>query len=350
MQPRHDPSWSGLSAVCALLCTVLVLAGCAALRGGGAPPPARFDIGLIGDLPYGAEDEQHFPHLMQAMNDANLAFVVHNGDFKSSVSPCSDALYDARLALFHTSEHPLIYLPGDNEWTDCHRPPAGGYDPLERLTTLRAMFFQGDQSLGRRTLPLTRQSSDPSYAKFRENVRWTYGDVMFVGLHIVGSNNNLGRAPAADAEYVERNAATVVWLQQGFELAKRQGAKGLMLIMQANPYVEDRWPADYAKGLHIVPPDSTPSGFSDFLTALETEVLAFDKPVVLVHGDTHYFRLDKPLLSPGSTRTIAHFTRVETFGTPNVHWVRAMIDPADPQVFQFKPELVWKNLVTPGSP
>jgi hypothetical protein len=339
MQPRDDSSWYGLPAVLALLGTVLVLTGCAVLRGGGTAHPTRFDIGLIGDLPYSAADEQQFPHLMQAVNDANLAFVVHNGDFKSGVSPCSTDLFASRLALFHTSKHPLIYLPGDNEWTDCHREPAGGYDPLERLVTLRQMFFPGDQSLGQRPLPLTRQSSDPPYAKFRENVRWTYGDVVFVGLHVVGSNNNLGRTPAADAEYVERNAATMVWLKQGFELAKRQGAKGLMLIMQANPYIEDRWPDDYVRGLRIARPPSPPSGFSDFLTALETEVLAFEKPIVLVHGDTHYFRMDKPLFSPGSTSTITHFTRVETFGTPNMHWVRATIDPADPQVFQFKPEL-----------
>ena len=83
------------------------------------------------------------------------------------------------------------------------------------------------------------------------------------------------------------------------------------------------------------------------LTALEAEVLAFEPPVVLVHGDTHYFRLDKPLFHAGGTRSLDHFTRVETFGTPNGHWVRATIDPADPQVFQFRPELVPPHRRTP---
>jgi hypothetical protein len=58
----------------------------------------------------------------------------------------------------------------------------------------------------------------------------------------VGSNNNLGRTLEADAEYRERNAATMVWLQQAFALAKRPEHKALMLIMQANPRFEDRWP------------------------------------------------------------------------------------------------------------
>jgi hypothetical protein len=83
---------------------------------------------------------------------------------------------------------------------------------------------------------------------------------------------------------------------------------------------------------------------------LERETLAFDKPVVLVHGDTHYFRIDKPLYSATSKRMIEHFTRVETFGAPNVHWLRAIVDPNDPQVFMFKPEMVQKNLVTHGAP
>jgi hypothetical protein len=43
---------------------------------------------------------------------------------------------------------------------------------------------------------------------------------------------------------------------------------------------------------------------------------------------------------------IEHFTRVETFGAPNAHWLRAMVDPNDPQVCMFKPEMIkniWSN-------
>jgi hypothetical protein len=47
---------------------------------------------------------------------------------------------------------------------------------------------------------------------------------------------------------------------------------------------------------------------------------------------------------------IEHFTRVETFGSPNVHWIRVSVDPSDPQVFTFKPEIVRQNLVQHGSP
>ncbi len=198
------------------------------------------------------------------------------------------------------------------------------------MAKLREVFFQEDQSLGQRTLALTRQSADPHYAKFRENVRWTYGEVLFVTLHIVGSNNNLGHTPESDAEYAERNAANLVWLKQAFELAKRDAHKGLMILTQANPYFEDHFVAFLQQNLHIVPPEPKPSGYGDFLKALEAEVRAFDKPVALVHADSHYFRIDKPLFSTTTQRLIEHFTRVEVFGFPNVHWVRGIIDLNDP--------------------
>ncbi|NJN58306.1 MAG: hypothetical protein HC879_12810 [Leptolyngbyaceae cyanobacterium SL_5_9] len=106
---------------------------------------------------------------------------------------------------------PLIYVPGDNEWTDCYRESNGSYDPQERLEKFRALFTQGDQSLGERTLHLTQQSENSQFAKFRENVRWRYGNVLFVGLNVTGSNNGLGRTLEADAEYRERNVANLAW-------------------------------------------------------------------------------------------------------------------------------------------
>ena len=89
-------------------------------------------------------------------------------------------------------------------------------------------------------------------------------------------------------------------------------------------------------------------GFNDLLALLERETIAFARPVVLVHGDTHYFRIDKPLVSSVSHRRLENFTRVETFGNPDSHWVRATVDPRDPQVFTFRQQIVEKNLVKHG--
>jgi hypothetical protein len=177
------------------------------------------------------------------------------------------------------------------------------------------MFFPTDQSLGQRTMRLTRQSEDSRYASYRENVRWTYGDVVFITLNIIGSNNNRGRTPEMDAEHADRTAANLAWMRQAFELAARNGNKAVMIIAQGNPQFETSWPRNTQEryllwGLALTPPASRrPTGFDEFRAALEKETVAFGKPVVYVHGDTHIFRVDKPLYGTASGRAIRNFTR-----------------------------------------
>jgi hypothetical protein len=197
---------------------------------------------------------------------------------------------------------------------------------MERLTRLREMFCATNASLGRRTLPLERQS-----AKFPENIRWTYKDVLFAGFNIPGGANNFGKA-----EFTERNAANCIWLKEAFALAKREQRRGIMLIIQANPHFD------------LAATNQVRRGFNEWLGLLEREVTAFARPVVLVHGDSHYFRIDKPLVSAKTGQRLQHFTRVETFGYPDVHWLRARVDPQDPNLFTFHIELVEENLRAVG--
>src|SRR5262245_16406747 len=110
----------------------------------------HFTFGLIGDMPYGPEGEAKFPNIIADINaDKSLSFVVHDGDFKNGSSLCSDTVFQNRFDLFNQFNAPFIYVPGDNEWTDCHRANNGSYDPLERLALLRVLFFPTDQSLGK---------------------------------------------------------------------------------------------------------------------------------------------------------------------------------------------------------
>ena len=279
---------------------------------GGAP---EFEIGLIGDIPYTAEEERKTEVLFGEMNSERLAFVVHVGDIKSGSAPCTDQLFFQEKERFESSAHPLIYVPGDNEWTDCART---GYDPLERLERLREIFFEGDESLGQEKIPLTRQGAD-----YPENVRWSYGGVTFLGLNVPGPNNNY---EGTSGEYESRNEANLEWLREGFERAAADGSSALMIVLQANP------------GFELPPEERT--GYNDLLAALEEETVAFGRPVVLVHGDTHIQRIDKPMTSSTSGERVENFTRVETFGSPEVGWVRAGVDTSDPEVFTFRPETV----------
>ena len=343
---RFSPTRRSLLTLLGAALPVLIAAGCASVP--SVESSGKFEIGLIGDQHYDAESTAKFPNIMAEMNRADLAFVVHVGDIGSpTYNSCTDETYYRRRDEFNQSRHPLVFTPGDNEWTDCHE--AGIPDSLERLSKVREVFFQGERSFGQRTLPLTRQSSDPRYAKFRENTRWIHGGVLFVTLHIPGSNNNLGRTPEMDAEYAERSAADIEWMRQAFQDAKQNNSRAIMILIQANPRFEEIWNARRRAALGIAPPPKKPSGYTGFLKALQHELLDYDKPVVLVHGDTHYFRVDKPIIlddksGAGRGRVIEHFTRVELFGYPEAHWVRATIDPADPNVFSFSPRMVRENL------
>jgi hypothetical protein len=306
-----------------------------------------FEFAVIGDTGYALNQEPLVDNLLAEINGRLLEFVVHVGDFGGpSAGSCTDERRSVRLAQFQASAHPLIYTPGDNDWTDCWEERAGSYDALDRLRSLRETFFAGERSLGTRTVPLNRQSNQVGYATFRENVRWTHGGVTFLTLHYV--TEVLGRTFETDAEFAERNAANLVWLRDGFLAARSANSRGIVILTQANPT------PTYAGGRGVAPEPR--AGFNEFWSLLQDETIAFGKPVLLVHGDTHYFRVDYPLHSSAPECQsgthdvrpiycrIHNLTRVEVFGAPYHHWVQVTVDPNDPSVFTVRPRLVEANL------
>lgn len=304
-----------------------------------APSAGTFRVAIMGDMPYQSPADPKQDSIMAAyhavldtIGKENVAFVVHIGDITGAT--CSDSLYAVRVREFSAMPHPFVYTFGDNEWTDCARD--GGKDPIERLAKLRELFTQGKTSMGQRTMPLERQSAQPGYAKFRENVRWSVGDVQFLTLSLPGSNNNRGTdTTRAPAEFTERNAANMAWLRDGFSAAARDRKRGVAVFMQANPglnTIVGRWG-----------PRPKPDGFADFLSEFQRLAVAFGKPVALVHGDTHYFRVDQPFSDSTTRLTITTITRAETYGNPNFHALLMTVDPASPNLFRFEPLAVPRN-------
>ena len=296
---------------------------------------ARYDFALIGDVPYRPADVTNsFPNMIRDINRHRLAFVVHDGDIKNGSSPCEDIVLEHCQAQFQTFRHPFILVFGDNEWTDCgdakkQEDKNRLHDPVERLAKCRELFCQGSHSMGQRTLPLNRQSDHAGFPEFRENVRWNYGPILYVGLNLPGSGNNV----AMPEEFHRRNEANLAWLRDSFAQATRHDDRAVMIIIQANPQFDKRQS------------DPARAGFNDFLALLEELTIAFPRPVVLVHGDSHYFRIDKPMTGTRSGRRVENFTRVETFGYPDVHWLRVTVDWRDPNLFTFRQEIVQDNLV-----
>ena len=295
-----------------------------------AQPPAPVSFAIVGDAPYNGLEEIVFKQMLEEINQEDLAFVVHVGDIKSGASPCSYELYLQRKRMFQASRHPFVLVPGDNDWTDCHRKTAGGYDPLERLAQMRLVFYPDANSLGRRTLKLERQSDDPGTAAeflvYRENVRWTVNGVLFIGLNVPGSNDNFGRTPQTDAEHEQRGRANAAWLRQGFALARHGGYTAVFVVFQANPDFD----LSYLRRVNRA------DGYAGLKRELLAQTLAFGKPVVLVHGDTHRFRVDHPLYDPATLKRVEQFTRIESFGSPLVDWIKVRVDPAGPKLLSIR--------------
>jgi len=315
------------------------LLACLLVRSEAAEPAKPFEFIVMGCMPYYLPgDDLRFQHVISVVNKLGPAFTVHCGDTKGGKDPCDDPVYDRVLGYFNSFNDPLVYVPGDNEWTDCFTKSAGEYDPVERLNKVRGMFFTAEKSLGKRTLPLVSQRHQPEFAGYPEHNRWAMGGILFTTLHVVGSNNNhFTNNVAAVKEFRARDKASIAWMREAFATAKQENHRALVLFLQANPLDE----------LSRTKPRG--SGFEQLVPALKEELMKFDKPVYLFHSDSHYFRIDKPLLSP-TGRLIENFTRVETFGGRNLHLIRVSVDPQAAEPFTVRPWMIEANRVDPAKP
>ena len=289
-------------------------------------PSKPFTIVAMGDAPYSHPfDLLRFSGLIHRINALDPAFSVHVGDFKSGSGSCSDRRLTLVRDYFNDFDSALIYTPGDNEWTDCYRVPAGGWDPLERLELLRRHYFSTSMSLGRAPIPLFQQSRDKHFKKFAENARWAHAGVGFLTAHVVGSyNNSEQRNVAARQEFAERDKASSAWITDGFVWAQNAGMNGLVVFIHADP-LRGR---DHDKKVG--------RAFRRTVDALTTGAVGFEKPVLLVHGDFHDYKLDKPF-TDGAGKTIENLTRLEVPGAPDVWAVKIEIDPASPSLFEIAP-------------
>ena len=272
----------------------------------------------MGDAPYHAGEEVQFEKMLARVNAEDLAFVVHVGDTKGA-GPCSDAFYEMRRAQFDSVRHPFIYTPGDNEWLECvdatGRPIA-----LERLARLREIYFPRPESLGGTRIPMQVQDQclAPPIAgcgcgALPENRAWNRQGIHFVTLHVVGEEDDFGYDAERDVEARCRRQGNIRWLDKTTQEAIDAQARALVVIIQANPWLS-------RKGSH-----------DDFVVALQRAAKRFAGPFLFVHGDTHTYRVDWPLDG---------VTRLETWGSPFVGWVKVTVSPRERDPFRFDGRLV----------
>lgn len=298
-------------------------------------PTGSFAFAALGDAPYNSLELQRFRLLLRDMDAHPLSWVLHIGDI--FWRPCSDDHYRAALARLNSLRHPVVYTPGDNEWTDCWEPGSGSYTPRERLTSLRRIFFaQPRQSLGASPIPLVTQADRAEFQEFVENVRWAHAGMMFATVHLVGSRNGLepfsSRTKADDEEVFRRTEAAAAWLRETFAEAMAIEASAVVLGFHGT--------LGFGLGL----PMEQVEGYEPFTSTLAEVVERFGKPVLAIHGEAHEFTVDQPLVHRRTKRPFPNFTRLEVPGSPDVGWVRIVVTPGNAQPFAFHRSMVpwWK--------
>ena len=317
-------------------------------------PTAALTIAVFGDWPYNNLLLANSSLLVNSVNaDPAVRAVIHVGDIHSGSQPCTSAGILPPIAtsnpgwnqsvfqVFQKFSAPVVYTPGDNEWTDCHKSKekAAGA-PLKELAAVRGLFFsRPGVTLGVNEMAVTTQANafDPAHpedAQFVENVMWQDSHILFVTVNVPGSNNDTlpwtgtFANPAAQAQEVaQRDAANQRWLDAAFAQAKRVNARAVVIAQQA-----DMWDlsalAAGGDGL---------SAYTPYVQHLAQLVLDYGRPVLLLNGDSHLYEADQPLADPSSatgqvhhTPPVPNLTRITVQGSTNApaEWLRLTIDPS----------------------
>ncbi len=314
---------------------------------------------VIGDVPYEPRSPQSalslMPTLIGSINqDPDVRRAIHVGDIKSGSTVCSDDWFQKIAASFATFSDPLVYAIGDNEWTDCHRANNGGYNPLDRLAKLHEIFSANPgYTLGGEQKRVKAQDGYP------ENASWMASRVVFSSFHIIGSNNGrdqwfkdrldtvslsplttvpkpetAAEGASREAEYLARNAANIAWLDRTFAQASDEHAKGVVLFIQADLFHPDDRTAGAVFTAH-----------QEWLERLAQLAGQFDRPVLIVCGDSHNFRVDVgvPWFILYGLTPLPNITQltVDRSIENDIDWIKLKIDPKSPVVFS------WEQIFVP---
>jgi hypothetical protein len=350
-----------------------------AVGAAGGTNPNTLTFAVYGDSPYldpafssqPAAEFNATPAFIGTINaDPSIQAVVHVGDIHSGSEACTLAYDQAVFNLWTAFQKPVIYTPGDNEWSDCtktkefngkdvfgHGPDFNG-DPLIHLGIIRNTFFPNPGwTLGQNPMQVISQAlaHDPQYptdAQYVENVMWEQSKALFVTINVPGGSNNdtdtwngpAKNQAAEDAERAARTAADVRWLDAAFKLAEADNAHSVVIIAQA-----DMWDTTDAP--------SHQTNYEPIISAMASNAMTYAKPVLYFNGDSHIYRSDNPLQRNSTCVTetnpctqdawvqhpyydVPNFHRIVVHGsTFPLEWLKLSIDP----------RAAWENASTPTS-
>lgn len=357
----------------------------------------NLSIAVFGDSPYGTSNGdtaqyQATPAFIDTINaDRDVSLVLNVGDIHSGKQFCSET-YDRAIYGLWTGtsrdiassgfQDPLIYTPGDNEWTDCHKSGEGSQDPLTNLGYVRQIFFveprvtptNGNAIAVDKPVLSQADNFDPKYPNdknYVENLLWEQSKIVFVTLNIPGGSNNdednwfstVGQTDAQKNEILDRTGADLRWLDKAFAMAQANRSNALVIQVQA-----DMWDLDGKPPAHI-------GAYRQFIDSIALKATVFGKPVLLLNGDSHNFRSDNPLVKgatcitekPGSQAdviacaddaysnqpygySVKNFHRLVVHGSvPNMEWLKLTIKPGESEGrssdYSYGP-FSWQRMIT----
>lgn len=327
---RTRPTTLGAVAIGALALGIAVASSAAASSShhGHDNDPHSFTYAVYGDAPYGTSptdtsETDATPAFIRAVNaDPAVSTVLHVGDIHSGSQYCTQA-YDQQIAdLWAGFADPMVYTPGDNEWSDCHKKKEGGGafnpatgqidyvtdadgglvdyaggNPVDNLALVRSIFFPTPgRTLGSGRLHVLSQAqvdnhANPTDGQYVENVMWVRDGVLFATINVPGGSNNDAdpwygaptASPQQTTEAANRTGAALRWLDRSFSTANTVHARSVVIVTQA-----DMWDLDGKDAGHL-------AGYEPIVSSLATHTTAYRKPVLLLNGDSHVYRSDNPL-------------------------------------------------------
>jgi thiol-disulfide isomerase/thioredoxin len=134
----------------------------------------------------------------------------------------------------------------------------------------------------------------------------------------VGSNNNLeARDAAASREFYERDAANIAWIQSAFADAASQNPSLIVFAFQADVFDSKSIYEDFPSW----------SGFRQSIgETLLPLAQRWGKPVLVIHGDSHKFKLDQPFSL--NRQPLSNITRLIVPGASDVRAVKVTVQPS----------------------
>ena len=254
-------------------------------------------FGAFGDGPY---NENEWPtvakQVVQESNDPRTAFLVHLGDITKGTATLPEWYYMGVAGLLKISKKPVYVVIGDNEWNDLVNPDIGWQ--------LWRKHFEGFHRNFEGTHDTVTQAAQPGNFAFVQN------NVLIIGLSIVGGNVH------DQDEWTRRHANNLAWVNECLDFFGDE-VRAVVVCAQANPYNKEN--------------------HGDFFDPFVERVVAYEKPVLYLHGDGHNYEHQAPWRAPNLVRV-----QIDSIGKNPPLLVTVTLDPDEPFIFN-------RNRTTPAS-